>query len=86
LSLCGVGSAFTADADSFNAGQIQLSNGTTLAITGNLDNSGTLDLENASVLTVTGDVNNSGTLGVSFNGGGTGGSFGCGRLFLADPR
>src|SRR5208283_5897421 len=60
--------------DPTNAGNIQLANGSTLAITGSLTNTstGTLNLENASLLTVTGDVDNSGTLGASLNGGGTG--------------
>src|SRR5271157_435803 len=55
--------------DTSNAGNIQLANGSTLAITGNLDNTNTgkLNLENASVLSVTGDVTNEGTLGASLN-------------------
>src|SRR5208337_800739 len=59
LNLSGIGSAVTAGADSSNAGQIQLSNGSSLFINADLDNSGNIFTNGgASAVNVTGTLTN----------------------------
>src|SRR5271165_1854498 len=59
LNLSGIGSAVTAGADSSNAGQIQLSNGSSLFINADLDNSGNIFTNGgASAVNVTATLTN----------------------------